>query len=253
MPLLQDQGQYAYNNRYVINKTWLDNVKMDVPTTQDELFDVMTAFKEQDANGNGDPDDELPFSMHSNTTAALDGNSYGINFPMNSCGVHSVNYAQVDGDVVSFSPTREEYRDFIHFANKLYANGLIDVDSFVQQQSDFFAKGAAGRIGIYSHHSYADIVCGADKVDQYVPMLPMQDKNGNIVTVGRAVSGDWNYDCYKISNTCEHPEVNNLWSYGTEGGSYTVNEETSRRWWSAATTSSRKSTPTSRTLPWNPL
>lgn len=239
MPLLQDQGQYAYAHRYVINKTWLDNVKMDIPTTQDQLFDVMMAFKEQDANGNGDPNDELPFSMEANTAVALDNDSYGINFLMNSCGVHSANYVQVDDDVVSFSPTREEYRDFINFAHKLYSNGLIDVDGFVQQTSDFFAKGAAGRIGIYGHHSYADIVCGADKVDQYVPILPMQDKNGNIVTVGRAVSGDWNYDCYKISNTCEHPEaavrlydyvigdpeVNNLWSYGTEGGSYTINED----------------------------
>ena len=50
------------------------------------------AFKEQDANGNGDPNDEISFSMHGNTAAALDANSYGMNFLLNSCGIHSSNY-----------------------------------------------------------------------------------------------------------------------------------------------------------------
>ena len=35
---------------------------MGVPQTTDELFDVLTAFKEQDANGNGDPNDEIPLA-----------------------------------------------------------------------------------------------------------------------------------------------------------------------------------------------
>ena len=34
---------------------WLDNLGLEVPTTYQEFEDVLTAFKEQDANGNGDP------------------------------------------------------------------------------------------------------------------------------------------------------------------------------------------------------
>lgn len=51
-------GTYEACKNYAsmfINKTWLDNVGMDVPTTWDELEQVLIAFKEQDANGNGDP------------------------------------------------------------------------------------------------------------------------------------------------------------------------------------------------------
>ncbi|MFQ9799203.1 MAG: hypothetical protein ACLR23_10055 [Clostridia bacterium] len=44
-----------------INTEWLANVGMDVPETVDELYDVLVAFKEQDANGNGDASDEIPF------------------------------------------------------------------------------------------------------------------------------------------------------------------------------------------------
>lgn len=43
-----------------INKQWLDNLKLEVPATTDELYTVLKAFKEQDANGNGDSKDEIP-------------------------------------------------------------------------------------------------------------------------------------------------------------------------------------------------
>ena len=33
-----------------------------MPTTTEELREVLRAFKEQDANGNGDPNDEIPLS-----------------------------------------------------------------------------------------------------------------------------------------------------------------------------------------------
>src|SRR5690606_17139209 len=46
-------------NRQYINQTWLDNLNLKMPTNWDELYDVLLAFKEQDANGNGDPNDEI--------------------------------------------------------------------------------------------------------------------------------------------------------------------------------------------------
>ena len=33
-----------------------------MPTTTDEYYEVLKAFKEQDANGNGDPNDEIPLA-----------------------------------------------------------------------------------------------------------------------------------------------------------------------------------------------
>ena len=39
-----------------INKTWLDKLGLETPTTIDELRTVLQAFKTQDPNGNGQPD-----------------------------------------------------------------------------------------------------------------------------------------------------------------------------------------------------
>lgn len=38
-----------------IRKDWLENLGLEMPTTLEEYHKVLLAFKEQDANGNGDP------------------------------------------------------------------------------------------------------------------------------------------------------------------------------------------------------
>ena len=53
--------------RSFINKQWLDNLGLSMPTSIDEYYDVLVAFKEQDANGNGDPDDEIPLLFTSDS------------------------------------------------------------------------------------------------------------------------------------------------------------------------------------------
>ena len=49
--------------RQMINQEWLDNLGLESPRTFDELYNVLLAFKEQDANGNGDPGDEIPMDF----------------------------------------------------------------------------------------------------------------------------------------------------------------------------------------------
>ena len=46
-------------NQPIINKVWLDKLGLAIPTTIQELKDVLIAFKTQDPNGNGIAD-EIP-------------------------------------------------------------------------------------------------------------------------------------------------------------------------------------------------
>ena len=41
-------------NQLFINKKWLDNLGLKMPETYDDLVTVLQAFKDKDANGNGD-------------------------------------------------------------------------------------------------------------------------------------------------------------------------------------------------------
>ena len=49
-------------HHYWINKTWLDNLGLEAPTTVDELYDVLVAFRDNDPNGNGQKD-EIPYCV----------------------------------------------------------------------------------------------------------------------------------------------------------------------------------------------
>src|SRR5690606_27502124 len=53
-------GQVLY-----IRKDWLDKLGLEIPTTSNELLDVMRAFRDSDMNGNGKAD-EIAFTMREN-------------------------------------------------------------------------------------------------------------------------------------------------------------------------------------------
>ena len=55
-----------------------------MPTTLDELYNVLLAFKENDANGDGDPNNEIPFDF---AAGVASGSVYQIPWAMTMlCG-----------------------------------------------------------------------------------------------------------------------------------------------------------------------
>ena len=77
---LEDGTIYTLTNRLpcrpytatgvFINQTWLNNLNLAMPTTFDELLDVLIAFKEGDPNGNGEAD-EIPWVGASGATVSM--------------------------------------------------------------------------------------------------------------------------------------------------------------------------------------
>ena len=61
IPALNTGAELEAGFHIWLNYQWLDNLGLSEPKNLDEFHDVLTAFKEQDANGNGDPGDEIPF------------------------------------------------------------------------------------------------------------------------------------------------------------------------------------------------
>ncbi len=143
-------GLASYNENMIgrvrrtfINKTWLDNVGKEMPTTIDELYDVLKAFKEQDANGNGDPNDEIPLSSGYDLMWSIM-HGYGILS-------NSMDYSpMVDKDgKVYLGQASEGYKELLKFMKKLLDEGLYDKDGLVQTTDEFRAKFAEDRIGMF--------------------------------------------------------------------------------------------------------
>lgn len=101
----------------IMRKDWLDNLGLDVPTTIDEWYTVLKAFKTEDPNGNGE-DDELPHHLEIQSNVFL--SAWGLTF----------DFYQVDGEV-KYGPYEPEYKEYLETMNKWYEEGLIDPEYVV--------------------------------------------------------------------------------------------------------------------------
>jgi putative aldouronate transport system substrate-binding protein len=153
-----------------INQVWLDRLGLDLPTTPEEFKEVLIAFRDQDANGNGDPSDEIPFSGDPNNLSlaklagwwGADADSGKNNFPY--C-------ALVDGKIV-FNANTEAYKTFIKFFADLYAEGLIDPELFTQDVETWRAKGKQDLYGVDISYgpgdAFDDFAEGTPEYEKYV-------------------------------------------------------------------------------------
>ena len=58
-PVIFDSEPIQIGTKLFINKTWVDKVGKEMPTTTDELYDLLKAFRKQIQIGNGEKD-EIP-------------------------------------------------------------------------------------------------------------------------------------------------------------------------------------------------
>lgn len=97
----------------MIRTDWLERVGKEIPTTWDEFVDVLRAFKKNDANGDGDPNNEIPFSGDITHLRY----AFGINSRYSFC--------VEDGE---YKPVvyHSNYKAYCEAMQKLYAEGLLD-------------------------------------------------------------------------------------------------------------------------------
>lgn len=139
---LVDRPNCARYTFVYMPQKWLDNVKLDRPESLDDLYAVLKAFKEQDANGNGDPSDEIPMGMSDGGSAELPILwAYGIN------GLNSTYLLREDNGSVGLWDTSENYKAFLHYMNRLYEEGLMNQDAFVIEGSELEALNKEGKVG----------------------------------------------------------------------------------------------------------
>lgn len=160
-----------------VRSAWLDRLGLEVPTTTDEFYDLLLEFKNNDANGNGNPNDEIPFSVRWE-----DGIS-GIRAWFHPFGTTSVfmGAAQMrDGEV--FAPMLEPgYRDAVKWLHTLYAEGLLDEEAFTYEISAYRAKAQQDVIGVSSAWGGWNIVPNGS-VEQakewWTPIPPLAGPDG---------------------------------------------------------------------------
>lgn len=124
------------NTQNYINKEWLDNLNLEMPTNYDELKEVLIAFKEQDADGDGDPNNEIPLSCskpgYGSAFALLD------SFDLIERGDEHMSLDE--NDKVVFVPAHEHYKEAVKYYRELWELGVMDEEFFTQDSAMYTAK-----------------------------------------------------------------------------------------------------------------
>lgn len=178
IPKYQRFWPVSWYSQY-INKEWLDRLGLEIPTTWDELYNVLKAFKEQDANGNGDTGDEIPMNFVINVPGSCEPyqllSSFGFSFDLFQS---TYGFYVEDGTVKNFLNS-EEYKQFCEFYHKLYSEGLIYSSAFTNDDASFTAAAREqaeegyATVGYLYAWTVADIV-GSGLTDQYVSIPPLK-------------------------------------------------------------------------------
>lgn len=171
VPAIDDQQSMVQ-----INKKWLENVGMEVPTNIKELTAVCKAFMEKDANGNGDPSDEIPMLDPKDNPELRD---WIINAFVE---YNSANFNVKKGKV--WDPiTSDEFRQAIKcindFTKKGYYNELSYTASVTEVKNQISpVDGTAGRVGIFGGHMESMTNASTDVLDDYIAIGPLADETG---------------------------------------------------------------------------
>lgn len=174
-----------------INKEWLENLKLSMPKTIEDLEAILTAFKTRDPNRNG-RNDEVPLSFIG---------PYDLKYLAHAWGLIANDYnVFVREGTVQYMPSQPAFRDFLRWSHKMYADGLFDRDAFttidsLRRQTD--AKGT-NRFGAFFAPLPTSVV-PLEWSSQYQAMIPLMYEGRQVY---RQVASPVFYGTFALTSAC---------------------------------------------------
>ncbi|MGG1519718.1 ABC transporter substrate-binding protein [Paenibacillus oryzisoli] len=141
IPTVLDYGRVAG----LIRKDWMDKLSLSMPKTQDDYVKVLEAFRDKDPNGNGQKD-EIP------TGGRQEGRWMDHLFAMYGVAMFEGNpdWDLYDGKL-TYSAVSPNMKAALEFIAKLYKEGLLDKETFLNSNAQWDGKIDANRVGNYFH------------------------------------------------------------------------------------------------------
>ncbi|AZB44526.1 extracellular solute-binding protein [Bacillus sp. FJAT-42376] len=183
-----------------INKKWLDELGLKMPTTTKELEDVLVAFKEKKPEGRNDI---IPMSFminHGGEDPAMLLGAFGL-------GDNYDHYVVSEDKKVMYTAAQEGYKEGISWLHQLQKQGLIDKEAYTQDWNTYVAKGKNGRYGMYFTWDRANI---SGNNEDYVPLPPLKGPNGE-TNVARTNGYGFDRGRMVITNANKNLELTAKW------------------------------------------
>lgn len=217
----------------MVRKDWLQKVGMKEPSTLDEWYQLLKAFKEKDMNGNGQAD-EIPFVAPTMGTYGMFAYPFGLHYHMSSGW-----WAGEDGKV-KYEIIEPAFKEYLTYLNKLYAEGLIHPEIVAGNDAKLNSLISKNVVGASCHNStviatWDSLLSTAGVKDgEYAAVLPPKSPDGKVILEKKSPLASW----FGISKKSKNAEVAMKWldyvwaseegniltNFGIEGKSYTMKE-----------------------------
>jgi putative aldouronate transport system substrate-binding protein len=196
----------ATSRRMWINQNWLTALNLNIPTTTDELTNVLRAFKNDDPNGNG-INDEIAFMGSTNGWNTQPEwfilNSFTEKFDRDGPWyIKDGKFETVLDD--------DGYRKGLIYMNMLVNEGLLDPASFTQedeQLKQLFNNEEIALVGMApGGGTFLWAPMDGERVREYVPLAPLKGPDG-YQNAWYSPYNSYYAREYIITSACENPEV----------------------------------------------
>ncbi len=192
-----------------INVEWLNELKLDMPTTAQELESVLAAFQTGDPNRNGRRD-EVPLTFIG---------AYDLKYLAHAFGLaaNDFNVFAKDGEA-RFMPLEPAFREFIAWLRGLYAQGLLDQDGF--QTADSLRRVTDEKSAVRYGALLAPLtsyVLPAAWAEKYAAVPPLVYEGAQVY---RSIAPRATPGTFALTRDCENPEEMLAWAdylYSDEG------------------------------------
>lgn len=196
-----------------INQEWLDNLGLETPKTYKELEEVLVKFATEDADGDGDPTNEIGIT-NAASSGLLSGDLRHILSPFGTMVSRDGNYMGLNGEGKPvFMPMEENYKEAVKWMRQLWEEGVVDPEYFTQDGSMQTAKQQAdggSQVGLIFGWT-ADAQVGPN-VNQFKTLEAVEGYDGNHYVEAATNYLDISDRELMISKDCKDPDTLLKWA-----------------------------------------
>ncbi|CAM3406108.1 extracellular solute-binding protein [Pseudostreptobacillus hongkongensis] len=229
IPNYYDYFNFMPSTGYYIRKDWIKKLNLKEPTTVEDLYNTLVAFRDKDPNGNGKKD-EVPIFSRGDTIAKV------LQPLTDIFKARAIWYDEKDN--VKFGPAQPEYKEAMKQLAKWYKEGLIDKEIFTRgiTSRDYMLS---NNLGGFTIDWFGSTSSYNSKLDKTIPnfdfsiIAPSEFKGDNKTYQARTTYlGGWGIstnskhaiEAIKYFDFWYSPEGRRLWNFGIEGEEYTLKD-----------------------------
>ena len=165
LPRLDGSHQAGYSTHDFYNKTYLDAMGMEIPTTLDEAIKVLYAFKEQDPAGQGAAN--LPIAAANSYW--MDCTTYFLQAFGFVGGGNGAKLCLKDNKVV-YCSYDDLFVEYLKIMNGFFNDGIISKDYYTMDTTALTALAAEGNCLLVSGPPYCLVTDRWDEYECYIPL-----------------------------------------------------------------------------------